>query len=107
MDAWMEVGKDLLAVAGVILIIYQLGNALFKITTPAVSLKKQIEKHETRLNDMDVYFKNDLERFKVIEATLNGLLQSNVSMMNHMIDGNNIERMKKTRDDLVTLMKDI
>lgn len=107
MDAWMEVGKDLLAVAGVILIIYQVGIAMFKITTPAVSLKKEIEKHGDRLDDMDVYFKNDLERFKAINATLNGLLQANVSMMNHMIDGNNTERMKKTRDDLVSLMKDI
>ena len=107
MNAWMEVGKDLLAFAGVFLIIYQVGNALFKFTTPAVSLKKKIEEHERRLNNMDQYFKNDLERFKKIEAALNGLIQSNISMTNHMIDGNNTERMKQTRDDLIKLTEKV
>lgn len=100
---WMNFGEGLLAVAGAILIIYNAGNALFKFTTPAISLKRKLEEHDRRLDAMDVYFKNDLERFENIDKTLEGILQANISMMNHMIDGNNTERMKQTRDELVRL----
>ena len=104
---WEAYGEALLALAGVILILYNAGNAIFKITTPAVSMKKKIEDHERRLNDMDGYFKNDLDRFSNISAALNGLVEANICMMNHMIDGNNTEDMKKTRNELIKLMKNI
>ena len=100
---WANFGEACLAIAGVILILYNAGNALFKITTPAVSMKKKIEEHDRRLDAMDQYFKNDLERFKRIDETLEGILQANISMMNHMIDGNHTEKMKETRDELVRL----
>ena len=100
---WASFGEGCLAIAGAILILYNAGNAIFRITTPAVSMKKKIEEHDRRLDDMDTYFKNDLERFKRIDETLEGILQANISMMNHMIDGNNTEKMKATRDELVRL----
>ena len=100
---WANFGEGCLAIAGVILILYNASNAIFKITTPAVSMKRKIEEHDRRLDAMDTYFKNDLERFKKIDETLEGILQANISMMNHMIDGNNTEKMKQTRDELVKL----
>lgn len=100
---WMNFGEGLLAVAGAILILYNASNAIFKITTPAVSMKRKIEEHDRRLDTMDEYFKNDLDRFQNIDKTLEGILQANISMMNHMIDGNDTERMKRTRDELVKL----
>ena len=104
---WIAFGEGCLAIAGAILIIYNAGNAIFKVTTPAISMKKKIEEHDRRLNDIDTYLKNDLDRFDRIEAALNGLIQSNISMTNHMIDGNNVEKMKQTRDQLIELMKEI
>jgi len=100
---WMNFGEGILAVAGVILILYNAGNALFKFTTPAISFKRKLEEHDRRLDAMDGYFKNDLDRFESIDKTLEGILQANISMMNHMIDGNDTERMKQTRDKLVEL----
>ena len=104
---FMEFGKSILAIAGAVLILYNAGNVIFRITTPAVSMKRKIEEHDKKLQDMEGYFKNDLERFERIEAAMNGLIQADISIMNHMIDGNNTDRMKKTRDDLVELMKGI
>ena len=100
---WANFGEACLAIAGVILILYNAGNAIFKITTPAVSMKKKIEEHDKRLDTMDTYFKRDLERFVDIDKKLDGILQANISMMNHMIDGNHVEKMKETRDKLVEL----
>lgn len=80
-------------------------------------LKPVIEIH-TRLEEVEKHDKNDMQRFEEIdkrfalfEATLTALAQQNEEanqavyfaiycMMNHMIDGNHIGKLKEARDAL-------
>ena len=58
---------------------------------------KQLKDHEKRLNDLD----DDISEIK---SMLRILCVQNISTMNHMIDGNGIEEMKKTRDEAMRIL---
>lgn len=58
---------------------------------------KQLKDHEKRLNDLD----DDISEIK---SMLRILCVQNISTMNHMIDGNGIEQMKKTRDEAMRIL---
>ena len=78
-----------------------------KAFKPLIDMSKKLDNnfnclsnHEERLNKIDTDISD-------IKKMLRVLCIQNISTMNHMIDGNGIEQMKKTRDEaMVILSKD-
>lgn len=67
---------------------------IFKeIRKPNENLKSKVEKHDKLLD-------NDNKRLKEIETSNQMILRSLMTMINHEITGNGIEKMKQTRDEL-------
>ena len=70
---------------------------------------KPIREHTKKVKDLEVQNKRDLQRFDQIDDQLRQMKNANQAvykalfqMMNHMIDGNSIEKMKLARDELRT-----
>ncbi len=94
-------------VAGVLGGIVLLGNAmsvLSKWISPAISTKERIEKIEREIAELQKHEKNDLEALERIEAANIAQCQAMLCLINHMIDGNGICEMKKTRDEIQELI---
>ena len=76
-------------------------SAVKNIFAPLLKLDsrvKEIEKHDERdVNRFDLY---DM-KFKQQEETNQATLQALLALINHNIDGNGIDGMKKARDELM------
>lgn len=90
----------ILAIAGGIVLIANAGTAIYKWIRPAVNIKADVE----QLKEHD---RRDYEALNGMRALNKAQCHGMVSMMNHMIDGNHVDKMKETRDDLLELMSKI
>lgn len=89
----MEVWEKVLAICGGISIVGGAGAWIFKVMRPAFKLEKRVTKLEEKA-DKDYQLLNNLLQGN---KTQNRLL---LSLINHQIDGNGIERMKELREEL-------
>jgi len=115
MDLWTgerrnvcEMSWELIAgVAGAIVLIGNAGAVIYKWIRPAITVKQTVEELERRTaNDYEALkeMKKAIERSdQVNQLHLNVMLK----MLNHMIDGNGKEDMKKTRDDIQDMLAGI
>lgn len=94
------------AVAGGIVLIGNAGAILYKWIRPALQVKKDVE-------ELDRRTKQDYEALKKIQASLDrienkqrALIVSEIAILNHMIDDNNVERMQETRDKIQQMLVD-
>ena len=94
------------AIAGGIVLIGNAGAVLYKWIRPALQVKKDVE-------ELDRRTKQDYEALQKIQASLErieskqrALIVSEVAVINHMIDGNNIEKMQETRDKIQAMLID-
>ena len=94
------------AIAGGIVLIGNAGAVLYKWIRPARQVKKDVE-------ELDRRTKQDYEALQKIQASLErieskqrALIVSEVAVINHMIDGNNIEKMQETRDKIQAMLID-
>ena len=92
------------AVAGGIVLITSAGSALYKWIHPILEVKDTVE-------ELDRRTKTDYDALKRIEETLERietvqrmLIGSELSIMNHLIDGNDREKMKETRDKIQAML---
>ncbi len=88
---------QILAICGGISIVGGAGAWIYKVIRPFFLLNKRVEVLEEKA-DKDYRL---LQKMSEGNRTQNRLL---LSIINHMIDGNNIERMKETRDELTDLL---
>lgn len=91
-------------IAGAIVLIGNAGAMIYKWIRPAMLVKQKVE-------ELDKRTVNDYDAIKEIQATIErsnkiNQLHLNVmlKMLNHMIDGNGKEEMKKTRDDIQDML---
>jgi len=92
----------LAATLGGIILIANAAKAIRDLFAPALAMEgrlKEIEKHDTK----------DIERFAGIEKrfceqeeTNQAILKGLVALINHELDGNSVEGLRKTRDALLT-----
>lgn len=94
------------AIAGGIVLIGNAGAVLYKWIRPALQVKKDVE-------ELDRRTKQDYEALQKIQATLErieskqrALIVSEVAIINHMIDGNNVDKMQETRDRIQAMLVD-
>ncbi len=70
---------------------------IWKVFRPLVGFKKRIELIETEANEMQILIGQLMETNKVQNKAL-------LAIINHMIDGNSVERLKETRDHMQSEM---
>lgn len=94
-------------VAGAIVLIGNAGAMIYKWIRPALMVKQKVEELDRRtVNDFEAIkeMREAIERSdQVNQLHLNVMLK----MLNHMIDGNGKEEMRKTRDDIQDMLAGI
>lgn len=93
-----------LAIGGAIVLAGNVGAVIFKIIKPSLDIRKRVDELERR-------DQLDFERLQKLEENLQELQEltkanckMQLVMIDHMIDGNNVEKMKKTRDDIIEMI---
>ena len=100
METWNLISPYLSA----IVLIAAAGAAIWKWIAPAFSLKKTVDKHEERLVTIEEHEKKDLAALSDMEQSLKLQNRAMLSIVNHMIDGNGIEKLKASRDELQDML---
>lgn len=98
--------QTLLAVAGGIVLIGNAVSVIVRWVRPAASVVKTVADHGDRLRDLEEDFKGICDRIGRIERMNRLQCGSMIALLNHMIDGNGVERMKSTRDEIQDMLTD-
>lgn len=96
---------ELLAgIAGGIVLLGNAGAMIYKWIRPALQVKETVE-------ELDKRSKRDAEAIQKLEAVIDQnervnrlYLKAMLNIINHMIDGNNVNAMKETRKDIEDLL---
>lgn len=96
--------ETFLAWGGAVVLAGNVGAVIFKVIKPSLDIRKRVAELERR----DAL---DYERLQKLEENLQALQEltranckMQLVMIDHMIDGNNVEKMKKTRDDIIEMI---
>lgn len=94
------------AIAGGIVLVGNAGAMIYKWIRPALQVKKDVE-------ELDRRTKQDYEALKRIEESLTriekqnrSIIVSEIAILNHMIDDNNVDKMQETRDKIQQMLMD-
>lgn len=81
--------------------------AISKAKAPDKNRDAELKAHEKRISDLEEaeqelksVFEHDADRFKRLENDTRTYQRGILALINHSIDGNNIDELKKCRDDL-------
>lgn len=94
-------------ISGILGGIVLLGNAVVAVKNlikPAYDLKETVRDHEARIAEVEKKQKKDFEKIEALDEANRMTLRSLVSIMDHMIDGNGVEEMRKTRNDIQDML---
>lgn len=94
------------AIAGGIVLIGNAGAVLYKWIRPALQVKKDVEELDRRTKQDYEALKKIQESLDRIESKQRALIVSEVAIINHMIDGNNVTKMQETRDRIQAMLVD-
>lgn len=64
------------------------------------ALEKRVGELETKIKDHETFFKNDSTALENLQDGMKILLQGNLALMSHAINGNDIEGLKKEQEKL-------
>ena len=70
------------------------------LKAPTAALEARIEKLEKKQEQHDEYFSRDLRRIEVLEEGNRVTQKALLALMSHALDGNDVERLRKAKDDL-------
>ena len=83
----------ILSICGVIGGLGTAGAVIWKVIRPALQLVGRVDKMECKLS-------HDYNAIQTISALNHSQNLALIAMINHMIDGNSIEALKRTRDQM-------
>ena len=89
---------------GLVVLIGNAGAYIYKVIRPALSVKEATQRHEDEIAQIKEHEKKDLEAIEELRTANRLQLRAMLSMINHMIDGNNVEAMKDTRDKIQDML---
>lgn len=95
----METMEAILAAGGGIVLLGNVTAVIYKAFHPAVKMQQDVK--ELKEHDRKDY--EAIQRLNRMNRAQCNLL---LSMMNHMIDGNGIEKMKATRDEIQNMLSE-
>lgn len=75
-------------------------DAIKKLKAPERTQDERLKKIEDRLETFEGYFFNDKVRIDTIENSNRVTQQAILALLNHAINGNNLEQLEKARDNL-------
>lgn len=93
-------------ILGGIVLIGNVGGLIYKVISPAYKLKTTVEEHDKAIKEIHKHEKNDLETLNDLKASNRLQLKTMLDIVNHFIDGNHVEQMKKTRDEIQDMLTD-
>lgn len=99
--------EQLLAIGGGIVLAGNVAALLWKIISPGLKVKNTVNKNSEAIARLQRHEQNDFEALHEIRQIEREQCRVMLVMLNHMIDGNGIERMKNTRAELERLIIDI
>lgn len=91
--------ETLLAVGGAIVLAGNVGAVLFKWVRPAVRIKQDVDV----LKEHD---RNDYEALQHLNKMNRAQCNLLLCIINHMIDGNGIDEMKRTRKQITDILSE-
>ena len=91
------------AAAGAVAVIY---NVIVKAKTPNRMQNERLDKHEEWLKKHDAMLDNDNKRLKSLEDGNKIIQKALLALLQHGIDGNDIEGMKRVKDELQQFLID-
>lgn len=94
-------------ICGGVVLLCTAGEKIYHIFKPAADWKKKIDGLQGEVKELREHTNRDYEALQHIDEILKGIGKGQITMINHMIDGNNVDAMKKTRDDLLDLTNKI
>lgn len=77
-----------------------LGSWLKKAKQPETEREERISKLEKTVTQHDTFFRSDKNRLDEIENGNRVMQMALLALLDHGIDGNNLEQMKQAKDDL-------
>lgn len=94
----------LVGIFGGIVLIGNVSAVIGRWLAPALNIKKTTEDLAKKVEALEEHEAKDLERLEHLQEMSKLQCQSMICLINHMIDGNGIENMKQTRDDIQNLL---
>lgn len=96
----MEWWGWVVSVLGAIILLSNGIKAIRELLTPATTIAEKVEKLDRRDKEYAVKFEEINTALGKHEQTNQAVLKALVAIVNHEIDGNGIEGLKKARDEL-------
>lgn len=92
-----ELWQIFLAMCGSIVTIGGAGVVIYKLYKRA---KQPDNERDKKMNEHEKKLENCTQRLDSVEGGMAVLMKSNLAIMNHLIDGNHLDDLKKATDDL-------
>lgn len=98
--------EKVLAVCGAITLIAAAAKVIIALVMPFTKMKKRREDIERQVKEHAECIGQSQKALSDLEDKLSDLLQVQIVLLNHFIDGNGKEKMKELRDDLIDKLSD-
>ena len=92
--------ERIMAIGGFIVLMGNVVAVIYKVIRPSLDMRKRVD--ELEKND-----KQDYSRIQALEKVNQAQCKLLMAMIDHMIDGNHVEKMKETRDHIIELIADV
>lgn len=87
----------LLAIGGAIVLAGNVGAVIYKVIKPSIDIRQ-------RVDNLERHDKMDYEHIQNMAELNKAQCKMLLVMIDHMIDGNNVDKMKTTRDQIIDIM---
>lgn len=91
--------QELLAWGGAIVLIGNVGAVIYKVIKPSLDIRN-------RVAELEWHDKKDFETIKSLQAMSKAQVKMLLVMIDHMIDGNHVDKMRETREQIIEIMAD-
>lgn len=95
-----QFGNDLLVIFGVCAAVAAGIKGIAYILGPYKKIKEQLDEHANILAEHSEYLSGDKDAIQEIQELTKDSLKIQLSILNHMIDGNGVDGMKELRNEL-------
>lgn len=86
-----------LAWGGAIVLFGNICGVIYKLVKPGIAMREKVR-------ELDMHDKTDYKRLAHLEDQNREQCKALLAIINHMIDGNHVEQMKKTRESIINLL---
>lgn len=92
--------ETILAWGGAIVLIGNVATVIYKVIKPSIDVRK-------RVDELEQHDKQDFKRIQSLQQLNQAQCKMLLVMIDHMIDGNHVEKMKETREHIIEMITDL